>query len=303
LRSLHFLINRRSGGGRGAALAAVLRARVGDQQVHELDRLGSGELPTLARRIGAGSALVACGGDGTASAVADALWRCGSAAPALGIIPLGTGNDLARSLGWSGREPAADGLEGVLAALAGAHEQRLDRWRLDGPDGPRAWFNYLSLGVDARVAQRFHHLRLAHPRLARGPSANRAIYAVLGLQQRAIDLAGALRLDGGPRLPRWASALVLASIPSYAGGVQLASGMRSDDGRLELVALGHGLALGLVTGHLRRPRLLQRAAGVGFLLGRPLAMQLDGEAFTAPSGHYRVAREGQVRALRAGGPL
>ena len=290
----HFIINPASGAGAGSRLARALTAVVGPGQV---SLLGHCDLSAVIAHLGPEDVAVACGGDGTASAVAEAIAAHGPAAPALGIVPLGTGNDLARVLGWSG---AGDNLPTLLAALRVSGRRQLDRWRVEGPDLRRSWCNYLSLGVDARVAQRFHHLRLRHPSLVRGGDINRGIYALLGAQQRGIDLVRQVRLTG-QSLPRWASVLVLGNIPSYAGGATLARGMHIDDGRLELVALGHGVSLGLVTGRLRRPRLLGRSGEVEFDLGGTLAMQVDGEPFSARPGHYRIVRDRSISVLVADG--
>lgn len=289
-----FIVNPASGAGAGARLARQLAALVAPERIFFL---GSCDLSAVVAGLGPADVVVACGGDGTASAVAEVLVGSGGAAPALGVVPLGTGNDLARVLGWSG---AGDDLPALLASLPVSGRRQLDRWRVEGPGLDRGWCNYLSLGVDARVAQRFHDLRRRHPALVRGGAVNRSVYGVLGAQQRGIDLSRRIRLDHG-LLPRWAAALVLGNIPSYAGGAALARDMRIDDGLLEMVALGHGLNLGLVTARLRRPRLLRRIDHLEFDLGTTLAMQVDGEPFSASPGRYRVVRDRSITVLVADG--
>jgi diacylglycerol kinase (ATP) len=295
---LHFVINSASGGGEGARLAGVLAALHGATSVSLLGRV---DLAALVAQLTAVDAVVACGGDGTASAVAEVLARRGAAAPALGLVPLGTGNDLGRVCGWSGWDRRD--LPGLVAALAVARRRRLDRWRLETDGWQRTWCNYLSLGEDARIAQRFHRLRLRHPHVVRGTFVNRSLYGALGAVQVPHDLTRVVRLPSGPRLPPWTGALVLANIPSYAGGVELAGDMRVDDGRFELVALGHGPALALVTCRLRRPRLLARRGDLRLEVGGMVAAQADGEPFALPRGRYRVVPAPSVAVLVAGGAL
>ena len=292
MRRLHFIVNPSSGGGRGRQLAAGLAALLGQAAV---SILGQGDLAAIAAGLGNDDAIIACGGDGTASAVAGVLSMYVGDGPALGVIPLGTGNDLARTLGWSG-VPQGD-LSALVARLNNARHRPLDCWRLNGPVGPKTWCNYLSMGVDARVALRFHHLRLRHPWLAQGGVVNRGIYGLLGAQQRGSALSPMLTLSNELCLPPSASVLVLSNILSYAGGATLARNIRTDDAQFEVVALGHGVRLGLATAGLRRPRLIHRLGQLTFVLGREIAMQMDGEAFTAPVGQYQVTHAGSIKAL------
>lgn len=289
MRELVFVVNSASGGRRGVALLARLRERYGAGRAEAFDPARLDAL--IGRCRGEGAAAVACGGDGTVAAVLDAAHRAGGDVP-VGVLPLGTGNDLARALGW-----AASG-QCDPEPLRTAPERRIDRWRLRGPVD-RPWFNYLSIGYDARIASRFHTLRRHHPSLFLTPLMNKALYGVVTLADVALPLGGALRLTGPApmALPAWTAALVLANVPSYAGGVRLGSAIAADDGRLDAFALPAGLSLGLALGGVRAARRLGAHRRLEFTVSRPLPLQVDGEPLLAPAGRFEVAQDGIVTLL------
>ncbi len=89
--------SRHAGGRAGLAAALDQMRRTGLSVAAELDVEDIGRLPALVRAPDGGPRLViAAGGDGTVGAVADCLAGSESV---LGILPLGTSNDFARSLG------------------------------------------------------------------------------------------------------------------------------------------------------------------------------------------------------------
>lgn len=120
--------------------------------------------------------VLACGGDGTVGWVLSILDQIGAPSPpAVGVLPLGTGNDLARALGWGGGytdEPISK----ILSSIGESETILLDRWQLvveRNPDVPNddengkakenlplnVVNNYFSLGVDAHIALEFHEAR------------------------------------------------------------------------------------------------------------------------------------------------
>ena len=75
---------------------------------------------------------LACGGDGTVGwilSVMDSMSFPSGKSPAIGIIPLGTGNDLSRSLNWGGKYRDKP-LRKVLIDIAQADLVSMDRWTL-----------------------------------------------------------------------------------------------------------------------------------------------------------------------------
>jgi len=247
----------------------------------------------VATHAAPGRILLACGGDGTASSLLDAMYR--QRAPGVAaVIPLGTGNDMARALGWRpGRS-----LRRCLEAVRSGERVWLDRWLLTGPDIEVAWFNYCSLGCDARVALRFDRLRRQQPWMFRNPVTNKLIYAVLGGSEAGRPLAVRV-LD--ERLPRWVRAVVWTSIASYGGGGDLGGGVAADDGLVDGFALGSGLMMGLGTHGPRFPKRLGARARWRFLVSSPAVLQTDGEARRVAAGRYTITHAGRVPAVRHAG--
>ena len=86
--------------------------------------------------------------------------------PTLALLPLGTGNDLARSLGYGPGEDASLKVTDYLRKLKNGQNILLDRWSVQvdpfrhfGIQLPSHHFhmqNYVSIGVDALVTYNFH---------------------------------------------------------------------------------------------------------------------------------------------------
>ena len=130
-------INTRSGPQQGNVLLSQLRQVVNPIQVHDMaDGLPNQPLKSFLRRFGDKLRILVCGGDGTIAWVINALDAVkkelsNPVSPPIGILPLGTGNDLARILGWgSGWSGSSDSILEILCHIATAHKTSLDRWNL-----------------------------------------------------------------------------------------------------------------------------------------------------------------------------
>lgn len=231
LYPLIVMINSKSGGRKGPALRAVLNDLLSKEQVFDLSvtppkdffRYGLGCLERLAecgdqcaKDVRNCLRLIVSGGDGTVG------WVLGSMTelhlvnrlpvPPVGIIPLGTGNDLARSFGWGGSFMFAwrPLVRRYLLKAASSQTAELDSWQVmvrtsskeevqlphalhpqqhipifeegDLGDVKAAsfegiYYNYFSIGMDAQVAYGFHNLRERQPYLAQGPISNKLVYS------------------------------------------------------------------------------------------------------------------------------
>jgi diacylglycerol kinase (ATP) len=223
--------------GRAVAVAA------GEDADAAVDRLRS--------LLGDGAAaVVAVGGDGTVHQALQAV--AGTGVP-LGIIPAGTGNDIARALGLP-QSPAA-AADAVAEALRTGRSRPVDLGRVTLTDGTVRWFaGVLGAGFDTVVNERAN--RMGFPR---GPRRyDVAIFAeLLRLRPRRY----ALELDGTVHDVE-AVLVAVGNTCSYGGGFRICPAADPADGLLDVVVGGRFTRRGLVgiLPHVRR----------GTHLGRPM---------------------------------
>jgi len=247
----------------------------------------SGDATTLAREaLDRGARLViSVGGDGTHAQVARAFFDEDGRAveryahAAMGLLPLGRGNDLARALGLP-RDPHR-----ALAALdrpARAVDVVWVRW---GGVPPRLVVNAASIGASA----------LAVVVAARLPAwlGGTLRYALAGAWAALVTPRVALEIECGHGGPRYAMTPVLVACcngSTFGGGLRVAPLARPDDGALEVVAIARGrlgalaLAPRLFVGrHLGRPGVTGfSAARIAIALApsassRTVELECDGE--------------------------
>jgi hypothetical protein len=125
-------VNRKSGGHAGEVLLSCFSDLLNPLQVWDLSDGGPRDALTLFRRV-PNLRILACGGDGTIGWVAEAVHDANLApGAALCPVPLGTGNDFARALGWGGGFDG-DTLASVgrlLHTIASGYTSYIDRWQV-----------------------------------------------------------------------------------------------------------------------------------------------------------------------------
>lgn len=263
--------------------------RAGDPAKVELVATqGPGHAVELAREAAAGGfdAVVAVGGDGTANEVAQGVVGTGCA---LGLVPCGSGNGLARHLGL----PLRVGPALALFRSGRARPRSIDTGTVNG----RLFINAMGCGLDAEIARQFSRLErrglLAYARLCAAALCN------LRTQRCEIEApGGTLTLD--------ALLVCVANSPQYGNGAVVAPGARVDDGSLDLIAVGH---LGPVAAALLATRLfrgnfdyhpaVRRLAGAEFTIRNagPGWIHTDGEPHAAEAVLHVRVRPASLRVL------
>ena len=119
-------VNARSGPRTGDVLKTQLRGLLNPIQVWDLAEGGPERVLTSFSSAFRRFQVLVCGGDGTVSWVISALEGLGLERwPPLAILPLGTGNDLARVHGWGGGY-ANESLLGILDEICESYVSMLD---------------------------------------------------------------------------------------------------------------------------------------------------------------------------------
>merc|ERR1712038_2225451 len=161
--------------------------------------------------------------------------------PTLALLPLGTGNDLARSLGYGPGEDSSLNVRDFLRKILNQGEEMkgLDRWHVQVNPSPFRHFgiqlpshdfymqNYVSIGVDALVTYNFHKARESPFYLISSRIINKLIYFSYGtkdvLERECQDLDKILELyldDEKVTLPDGIEAVVVLNIPCWGAGVR-----------------------------------------------------------------------------------
>ncbi|KAJ9472021.1 Diacylglycerol kinase 1 [Diplonema papillatum] len=320
-RPLLAFVNSKSGGGQGRVIKQRLYGLLCPAQVVDLSVTKPEEALRPYRRMARAMILV-CGGDGTVGWILSAMSSLGMQAP-VSIMPLGTGNDLARQLGWGGGwegESIAD----ILADIVTGHIQRLDRWSVKVGDGlhqPQKNFtNYYSVGADAGIALRFHKHRQMNPKVFFSRLINKVWYMRHGVSALFLQLRPKITLeeqqnltgkitvvaDGKEvRLPRKVAGVIVSNIGSYGGGATTlwpGSMDGSDpvdiaDGMLEVTAVTGVLHLTQIQLGIRSGLRLARCKEVKITTTRSLPMQLDGEPWLQPPCETLIKNAGTCNML------
>jgi diacylglycerol kinase (ATP) len=219
MRRVALVVNPRAGRGRAAAAADTARHALAGTDVRTLVGRDGAEALALCRSAVADGvdALVAVGGDGMAHLALQAVAGTGTA---LGIVPTGTGNDLARALGLPLDVPAA-------AARLRDEPVAVDAVR----NGDGTWWAcVLGAGFDAAVNDRAN--RMSWPRGRR-----RYDLAVVAELRSYRPLPFVLDLDGRTTTTQ-AMLVAVGNAPSYGGGMRVCPGAVLDDGLLDVVVIG-----------------------------------------------------------------
>ncbi|XP_074680184.1 diacylglycerol kinase zeta isoform X2 [Strix aluco] len=331
MKPLLVFVNPKSGGNQGAKIIQSFMWYLNPRQVFDLSQGGPKEALELYRKVH-NLRILACGGDGTVGWILSILDQLRlNPPPPVAILPLGTGNDLARTLNWGGGytdEP----LSKILSHVEDGDIVQLDRWNLHVEPNPDAspeekdeaaseklpldvFNNYFSLGFDARVTLEFHESREANPEKFNSRFRNKMFYAGTAfsdfLTGSSKDLAKHVKLvcDGTDLTSKIQDlkpqCLVFLNIPRYCAGTMPWGNpgehhdfepQRHDDGCIEVIGFTMtSLAALQVGGHGER---LCQCRQVVLTTSKAIPMQVDGEPCKLAASCIHISLRNQANMVQ-----
>eukprot|EP01117_Protostelium_nocturnum_P004948 TRINITY_DN1791_c1_g1_i1.p1 TRINITY_DN1791_c1_g1~~TRINITY_DN1791_c1_g1_i1.p1 ORF type:complete len:460 (+),score=181.80 TRINITY_DN1791_c1_g1_i1:109-1488(+) len=302
-------INRKSGGQQGESLLKKMRALLNPCQVFDL--ADGGPAPGLETYSSVpNTKILVAGGDGTAGWVLSVIDKVKMEhIPSVGVLPLGTGNDLARALGWGGGY-GGQKIVPIIKKMESARRVELDRWTLniankkeDGTFEPPKLINimnnYFSVGVDASIALEFHLKRQARPEKFTSRTYNKFSYSTIGgkaiFKNKAIKKGEVeLIIDGkNIDIPNSTEGICVLNLDSYMGGANMWGSSKSkrfqpqstSDGLIEVVAIDSSFHLGAIKSKLSSGKRLGQGKKVEMKLNVKIPTQVDGEPWEQVPSH------------------
>ncbi len=204
------------------AAARLLDAAFANDLVITTDPLDAARIAQTAEGY---DTVVALGGDGTVHEILNGLMRRpAEARPALGIIPTGSGNDYAMTLGIS-RDLAT-----AVRQLATGKPRRVDV----GVSNGVYFANSMAMGFDAKVTAKAVELKLTTNR------SGLPLYLSAMLDVMLHDFSShhvRLSLDDGPEIQVDVTLVAVTNGPTYGGGFRITPAADPFDGLLDTLVI------------------------------------------------------------------
>ncbi|MER9608154.1 diacylglycerol kinase family lipid kinase [Mesorhizobium sp. M0312] len=233
------VLNPIAGGGRlkrhWPEVAASLKRHFGDFELRETQAEGDAERLALDLAAIGFELVIAAGGDGTASEVADGLlkaFRESGRTAELGLLPCGTGIDFARGLGLS------NNVDLTLKRIAEAKPRKIDAGCISYVDdhgalASRHFINIASLGLSGATDRAVNADKRKGKVSAKALFYWRTVWEFLRYRFQEV----AITVDDGAPVQARMALVAVANGKFFGGGMMIAPDAELNDGEFDIVIL------------------------------------------------------------------
>lgn len=275
------VVNPEAGRGKAKRLLPELRNAFARVSPALLVTTSKGQEEALAHQAiqGGATTIVAVGGDGTCSGVASAILKSGQSCH-LAVIPCGTGDDFAKTLGITGFTPAQ-----VASLVLGGDARRIDVALADD----RYFLNSCGFGFDASVLEATQNVRFLK---------GDAVYIYSALGQLFSYRGTEVSVEGDANVKTERMLMITVSNGRWLGGAfKIAPHASVLDGKLDACFFGDSnvmqrarLFIGALRGtHLDLPGVSSaKVQDLSLTFPAAPSMEIDGELRTARLATVRI---------------
>ena len=231
----------------------------------------------IARRRHEADLVIVCGGDGTINSAARGVLETGLP---MGIMPMGTANDLARTLG------IPDDLLRAADVIVGGHTSRIDMGEVNG----HPFFNVASLGLAAKLARGLTpEAKRRWGKLGYGLAALKVLLEAHPFRAEIISDSGQVSVK--------TLQIAVGNGVHYGGGSVIHADATIEDGHLDLYSLElkNVWKYGLMLGAFRRGEHgawdeVRTAKSTEFDIRtrEPKPINTDGDIVTQTPAHFKI---------------
>ncbi len=270
------ILNPAANHGRGLKLLPVIERLLHDQDFSVQLTTGVGHAKTLAAQAAGHDIVVAVGGDGTVHEVVNGLMQIDAPTrPALGILPIGSGNDTCRTLG------IPKGLTSAIMVLRSGVRRRYDLGRCND----MYFNNSFAIGLDAEVTAKAVEFKATTP-LSGLPLYLLSLVYILFKQLKSYRFT--LTVDSRESSEVEILLMAVTNGPTYGGGFAITPDSIPDDGLFDTCTIAPlsllqtliRLPFVVVGKHTKMaPVTMSRHQSIVIDSPTPLPAQIDGEVF------------------------
>ena len=254
------------------AAREALTRHFGDLIVEETGAVGEASLFAHKLALEGAEIVIAAGGDGTISEVADGLLRAGGASQ-LGIMPAGTGSDFARGFGLDGD------IEAAAARIASGTTRTIDAGCVNYVDGhgalaSRYFINISCLGVSGPTARAVNDAKTGDRMSGKAVFLWHTVRELIRYRFQEVRIT----IDDQPPFEARIALVAVANGRFFGGGMMIAPDALVDDGLLDIVVIHGRSKLSLVMDiRLVYSGAHRKLASCTFLRGRKVDIEPLGD--------------------------